>query len=153
MDDVLTSAERRYHIESLVGEIPVGVVYRAFSRHRVGKKIKRRYYAIVERREDVSKSDFNKQALQAMIKGYSPDFFDIDDISQNGKDYYVYSKYKGLSSTPSRWASLQNHGYLMLLLAALIFILMIVKFFQTPSNSQDISTSTDTELVADKTMS
>jgi hypothetical protein len=150
MDDVLTSAERRYHIESLVGEIPAGVVYRAFSRHRVGKKIKRRYYAIVERREDVSKSDFNKQALQAMIKGYSPDFFDIDDISQNGKDYYVYSKYKRRSSTPSRWASLQNHGYLMLLLAALIFILMIVKFFQSPSSTQEVNAGTNTELVVNK---
>ena len=153
MDDVLTSTERRYHIESLVGEIPVGLVYRAFSRHRVGKKIKRRYFAIVERREDVSKSDHNNMAIVAMVKGYRPLFYDIDEISQNGKDYYVYSKHSVISSSPSRWSSLHNHGYLMLLLAALIFILMTVKFFQTPSNSQDISTSTDTGLMADKTMS
>ena len=146
----MTSAERRYHIESLVGEIPAGFVYRAFSRHRVGKKIKRRYYAIVERREDISRIEYNQLSLLAKVNGCSPYFYDIDDISLNGKDYYVYSKYEVRPSTPSRWSSLKNHGYLMLLLAALIFILMIVKFFQSPSGVQEASVATDTELVANK---
>jgi len=67
------------------------------------------------------------------------DVFETDRFEQDGHRYVVMAKGKAPRKPNRRWAALQNHGYLMLLLAALIFILMIVKFFQSPTSADAAS--------------
>lgn len=130
MDDILTGVKRRYHIESVVKETSVGKVYRAFSRRRVGQKIKRRYYAVVEKNGSVSCGAFENMVLSAMMT-LREDTHLEERFENGGLEYAVLAKGKETRKKNSRWNALQNHGYLMLLLSALIFILLIIKFFQS----------------------
>lgn len=131
MNDILTGGKRRYHIESVVGSNGDATVYRAFARRRVGQKIKRRYYALFEKDNAAPEADFDRclmaSAMAVPFNVYEEDRFEVD-----GRRYVVLAKGTAPRKTNLRWKALQNHGYLMLLLAALIFILMIVKFFQSP---------------------
>ncbi len=134
MEDILKGNKRRYHIDSLVESNDLGNVYRAFSRHRSGQKIKRRYYAVFERNAIASVSDFDA-ALAASAMAMPYDVFEDERFEQDGRHFVVMAKGIPPREPNKRWAALQNHGYLMLILAALIFILMIVRFFQSPSDN------------------
>lgn len=138
MVDVLTGGKHRYHIESIVGNGGDTTVYRAFVRRRSGNKIKRRYYALFETDSAMSQADFDSHLMvSAMAVPF--DVFETDRFEQDGHRYVVMAKGKAPRKPNRRWAALQNHGYLMLLLAALIFILMIVKFFQSPTSTDAAS--------------
>lgn len=130
MDEVLTGGKRRYHIESVVGSNGGTTVYRAFARRRAGQKIKRRYYALFET-DSSTQVDFDS-SLSASAMAVPFDVFEADRFEQDGHSYVVLAKGRAPRKPNRRWAALQNHGYLMLLLSALILILMIVKFFQSP---------------------
>lgn len=129
MDEILIGNNHRYYIESLIKETSVANIYRAFSRRRVGNKIKRRYYAVVERRDGIPENSFNSELANARIlTGTS--MFIADEIQHDGVPYIVLAKGKDRTLHSTQWSKLYNHGYLMLFLSALIFILLIVKFFQ-----------------------
>ena len=129
MDEILKSDKRRYHIESVVDTNEFGIVYRAFSRHRSRQTIKRRYYAIMERKASASPYDFESVLTSsALAMPYS--VFEEERFEYGGRSYVVFAKGVPPREPNKRWAALQNHGYLMLILAALIFILMIVRYFQ-----------------------
>lgn len=133
MNDVLVGGKHRYYIESVVDTNELGVVYKSFARRRVGKKIVRRYYAIVERKSSVSASDFYS-ALTASTLSIPYSVYEEERFDNDGNSYVVISKGKQPRQPNPRWQSLQNHGYLMLLFAALILVLMIVRFFQSPAD-------------------
>ena len=147
MDDVLAGGKHRYHIESIVGTHKQGVIYKAFSLHRAGEKIRRRYYAILESGGSVSAADFDS-ALMASLQSLPYDVFEEERFEKAGRRYVVIAKGKPSRKPNSRWQSLQNHGYLMLILAALILVLMIVKFFQSPADQPvlDVGNAPETEL-------
>ena len=147
MDDILKGDKRRYHIESVVDTNEMGVVYRAFSRHRSGQTIKRRYYAVFERNASASVSDFDSMLTSsALSMPYS--VFEDERFEQDGRSFVVVAKGVPPRKPNKRWAALQNHGYLMLFLAALIFILMIVRFFQSPTE-KDAYIQPQTEIVTE----
>lgn len=151
MDETLTGHKRRYHVESLIKTNPFGRVYRAFSRRRSGKKLMRRYYAILEVVNDGSSHAAN-DALES-AKGVWSDSDEgslfrselsrslgnmpypvriEEEFTLDGVQYVVIAKGKPLSRGVSRWQSVQNKGYLMLLLAALILVLLLYRFYIAP---------------------
>lgn len=136
MDGILTGGKRRYHIESVAGSNELGTVYKAFARRRVGERIKRRYYAILECVEGISVADVDN-AVSASMMTMPYDVFEAERFELGGRNYIVLAKGVAPRRRNTRWQSLQNHGYLMLLLAALIFILMIVRFFQSPADRSE----------------
>lgn len=129
MDEILIGGKRRYHIESLVRETPVGRVYRAFSRRRVGQKIRRRYYAVVEKGAGVGGVDFDNVVLSSIMV-LPVEMHLEEEFEKDGVCFAVLAMGKDAAKKNGRWEALQNHGYLMLFLSAVIFILLIVKFFQ-----------------------
>lgn len=137
MNHLLNGGKRRYHIESTVSSDALGTVYKAFARHRSGRRIVRRYYAVVERDAAADVADF-ESSLLASTMAVPFDLFVDERFEQDGRNYVVVAKGVAPREPNRRWTALQNHGYLMLLLAGLIVILMIIRFFQSPSDTQEV---------------
>lgn len=122
MEKVLKGGNRRYHIERLVAQTGEGSVYRAFSRRKAGDGWRRRYYAIVELE---GSGDEVCDALEASSDAI-PYSVHIDEIFKcDGRRYAVVAR----GRRDSRFRAIANKGYLMMVLAALILILMIIRAF------------------------
>lgn len=132
MDVVLQGDYRRYHIESLVDENETGRTYRAFARRVVGEGVARRYFAILEKREDASQSDF-EAAVEETLQTAPFAIHKEETIKKGEHSYVVLAKGEAPRETNPVWKSLQNKGYLMLLLSAIILILLIIRLFQSPN--------------------
>ncbi|MBQ6955491.1 MAG: hypothetical protein IJP80_02625 [Bacteroidales bacterium] len=137
MPDILQGSLRRYHIEAVVDSNPVGTTYRAFARRKAGEGIVRRYFAIVEKTEGASQTDFDDAIRETVLT--SP--FQIhkeETITYGGRSYVVMAKGEAAGGANPVWGKLQNRGYLMLFLSAFILILMIVRLFQSPAEERPI---------------
>ena len=130
----LVGGKHRYHIESTLSCGEEGTVYKAFTRRKVGNRIVRRYYAVIQRGDNASPFDFDSTLMaSAMTLPY--EVFEVERFEQEDRAYVVLAKGKSPRQPNPRWQSVQNRGYLMLLLAALILILMIVRFFRSSDES------------------
>ena len=129
MDDTLQGNKRRYHIESSVAADNSGnTIFRAFSRRKSGKRIIRHYYAILTKGSLVSDADF-EQTLNYSVAAMPYSVFEDERFEHNGQLCVVMAKGEKRKTKSNASNALLNHGYLMLFLAALIFILMTIKFF------------------------
>ena len=130
MDSTFIGQKRRYHIESKMGETPFGTVYRAFARRRVGRRILRRYYAIVECKPLVeTRLSLNTALNQLQLRDESAMHVE-EDLLCEGRRHVVFASGAATRGKGNRANALLNHGYLMLILATIILILMIVRFYQ-----------------------
>ncbi len=121
---------RRYHIESVVSETSSGTVYRAFARSGSGKGFIRRYYAIVSMPEDASVVDFDQTLQYSLLAAPMPLHVE-EELPDGERKMVVVAKGAERRRLGKLLRPLHNHGYLMLLLTALILILLIVRYFST----------------------
>ena len=127
MDETIKGANRSYHIGQLVSTSALGSVYRAYSRRRSGGKLKRRYYAVIVPAEGV---DFSScmQSVDAAVDAVNEPLHIEEVIERDCEKLVVIAKGAPRHSNPL-WAAVANRGYLMIILAALILILVIIRFF------------------------
>lgn len=129
MDDILQGGKRRYHIETAVAKDNSGnTLFRAFSRHKSGKKILRHYYAILAKGNEVPKMEF-EQTVQSSALAMPYSIYEDERFELDGQLFVVMAKGVKRKKDNKTRDALMNHGYLMLLLAALIFILMVIRYF------------------------
>jgi hypothetical protein len=129
MTETVVIGKHRYHLETELADNDICRVYRAFYRRRSGNVIKRRYYAVFTPSEDADESAFNVEMRRSLLTVPFPTYTE-DDFEADGRRYVVIAKGVKEEGSSKRWQSLQNHGYLMLFLAAFIIILLIIRFFQ-----------------------
>lgn len=142
MMELLNGTLRRYHIEAVVDDNPLGITYRAFARRKAGEGIYRRYFAILEKAEEASQTDFDAAISETIIT--SP--FQIhkeESFVCEGRNYVVLAKGEAPRAANPLWKSLQNRGYLMLFLSAFILILIIIRLFQSPDVEQTPAVTDD----------
>ena len=135
MDECLTGGQRRYHIESCVGKHPLADTYRVFTRRKVGRKIKRRYYALItchQETQGAQSQQFQSELERSIASLPHPVHID-EEFDCQGVHCVVLARGKD-DRKASRWKALTNKGYLMVLLAIVIFILMLLHFLATPTN-------------------
>ena len=135
MDECLTGGQRRYHIESCVGKHPLADTYRVFTRRKTGRKIKRRYYALIACHPDALKEQsqqFQSELERSIASLPHPIHID-EEFDCQGRHCLVLARGKE-DRKSSHWKALTNKGYLMVLLAIVIFILMLLHFLATPTN-------------------
>ncbi len=120
---------RRYHIESVIHSDQLATVYKAFARHRAGKSLRRRYYALLSVESTASFSDFNNALQHSLITATTPLRIEEEFVLE-GIQYVVVAKGEAKKRRVNPLQPYYNKGYLMLVLAAIIFILLIVKHFQ-----------------------
>lgn len=133
MEDILQGSLRRYHIEAVVDDNPLGIVYRAFARRKMGEGIHRRYFAILEKCENASLPDFNAAVQETILT--APFKMHVEEkISEGGRYYVVLAKGEAPRTVNPTWKKLQNKGYLMLFFAAFILILLIIRLSQSPND-------------------
>lgn len=125
--EVLVGKNRRYHIESLVSSNSTAYIYRAYSRRKAGDGIKRRYYAIVTPSQDGSLIPFQSGLRQSMRRLPFPVRLE-EEIRNEYGTFFVLAKGKPTKKHKTI-SKIVNKGYLMLFLAALILILIIIRFF------------------------
>ena len=142
MIELLNGELRRYHIESVIEENPLGTTYYAFSRRKTMRGIARRHFAIIEMGKEASKSDFNA-AIQETIQASPIEIHVEERFSQDGNNYVVIAKGEEPPKPNPLWKSLQNRGYLMLFLSAFILILLIIRLFQSPATPSEPVVSED----------
>lgn len=131
MSDLLQGTLRRYHIEAVADDNPLGITYRAFARRMTGKGIVRRYFAIIEKTESASATDFNAAIQETVLTTPFP-IHKEESFVHEGRNYVVLAKGDAPRTENQLWKSLHNRGYLMLFLSAFILILLIIRFFQSP---------------------
>ena len=129
MQKSIKSPTSTYHVESLLASNPCGDVYRVFTRRRSGRGLRRHYYALVSKGASNNTDD-----LQTVLNGSRLPFpvYVRDNFSADGKNYVVIAKGKAPRKVNPVWQAVQNKGYLMILLAALILILLIIRYFRSP---------------------
>lgn len=130
MIELLTGSLRRYHIEAAIDDNNLAITYRAFARRKTGKGIIRRYFAIIEKKEEASQTDFNAAIQETVLTAPFPIHIE-ENIKHEDCSYVVLAKGEAPRAANPLWKSLQNRGYLMLFLSAFILILLIVRFFQS----------------------
>lgn len=131
--EILQGAERRYHIESEVATTPYGIVYRAYSRRPVGKKILRRYYAVLQPTDsqDVDINRFKAEMHNAIGMADKP--LHVEElIKEDGQRYYIVDRGRKRHITPKGKRRLHQF-YIVVLLAILIIVLMVVRCSMTPT--------------------
>lgn len=142
MDEILEGELRRYHLEAVVDDSQEGKTYRAFSRRKISDGIRRRYFAIVEKGENTPLAEFNA-AVQETINS-APYAVHVEErIADGDRIYVVLAKGEAPRRVNPKWKKMQNKGFLMLFLSALILILLIIRFFQSPDTSQQPVVSED----------
>jgi len=130
--DILQGVERRYHIESEVATTPYGVVYRAYSRRPVGRKILRRYYAVLQPvdTQDVDINRFKAEMHNAIGMADRP--LHVEElIKLDDQRYYIVDRGRKRHVTPKGRRRLHQF-YIVVLLAILIIVLMVVRCSMSP---------------------
>ena len=138
MEEILVGESRRYHIEKRMASYREGDVYRAWSRRRHGRKLVRHYYAVVALPESESKGMAIKACEPLLSKVAGDCWLRVTEyIVSDGRCYAVLEKKSregvgsdGMKRFTEFKESVYNKGYLMLILAAVILILMIIRYFQ-----------------------
>lgn len=128
--DTFVGQKRRYHVESLISDTPCGKVYRVFARRRQGKTIKRRYYAIIVSNENVSDTDFNSNMQGSLLAMPYAVRIEEEFVDKGDNRCVVVAKGERPNDTLAPFRRYLNHGYLMLILAFVIVVLMIIRYFQ-----------------------
>lgn len=138
MDDTFNSDNHRYHVESCVGKHPLADTYRVFTRRKVGQKIKRRYYALM-----VCHSTFKDQKntafdtlLENSLQEIPYPVYIFEEFDQKEDHCVVLARGKQPSHKNTVFQAIKNKGYLMILLAIVIFIIMLLQFLAAPSPLQ-----------------
>ena len=137
--DTLQGDLRRYHIEGLADENELGKTYRAYARRKAGDGVVRRYFAVLEKGEGVSQSNFNA-AVKETILSAPFQIHKEETIEKDGHRYIVLAKGEEPRKVSPFLKSIQNKGYLMLFLAAFILILLIIRLFQSPEQQVPVVT-------------
>lgn len=140
MIDQLCGDKRRYHIESVLFEGQLGIVYRAFSRRRVGQTLKRHYYAIIEQNNDAAPTDFYGAVKNTLLTSSEP-IYQEESFKRDGHTYVVLAKGVARQEVNPKWKKLYNRGYLMLFLSAFILVLLIIRFSQ--KSAEDVQPVVD----------
>lgn len=133
MEKTLKGSKHQYQIESTVDSNDYGTTYSAFARRNDGRTVKRQYYAIIEKKAGVDVEDF-KNEIRRSLKNLPYQIHIEEKIVNEDEFIVVVAKGAKEKKGNGRWASLQNKGLLMVILAAIIMILMIIRFFQSPSD-------------------
>ena len=119
----LQGADRRYHLDSVVDSNEYGRVYRAFSRFRRGRKLIRRYYAVVLKNGEADDEAFRSFYEQSLAE-VPVDVHEEDVVETPDGIFHVVAPGRAVKK-PSPFYAVTNKGFLMIILAGLILFLVI----------------------------
>lgn len=125
MNDCVHSNKHIYHIDSCVGKHPLADTYRVFTRRKIGRKIKRRYYAALQCHCNETDPSFNAMLSRSVVSMPYP-VHEVERFSYEGMHFVVIGRGEDLDNSGSFWEKMANKGILIVLLA--IFIVWLVFF-------------------------